>query len=306
MTLLFASPFAGLADMLAQPFMRYAFVAGTAVALASGLVGYFAVLRGQVFMGDALSHATFTGALAALALGVDARIGLFGLTIAVAIGMGLLGPRARADDVVIGSVFAWLLGLGVFFLALYTTERSTGNGAAGPLVLFGSIFGLTAGTAAVAAGVAVLTIGILLAVARPLLFASIDEAVAAAQGVPVRALGLCFLTPVALSAAEGTQVVGALLLLGLLAAPAATAQRLTDRPYAGMLLAAGLAAAEMWVGLSVGYAVHKVPPSFAIIACAALVYALVALAPSATRVARRGRGKASVSLDRIQKLRARP
>jgi len=60
--------------MLDHPFLRSAFVAGTCMALAAGLVGYVVVLRGQVFSGDALSHVAFTGALAALAFGIDLRV----------------------------------------------------------------------------------------------------------------------------------------------------------------------------------------------------------------------------------------
>ena len=64
--------------MLAHEFMRNAFLAGTFIALACGLVGYFLVLRTQVFAGDALSHVAFTGALAAAAAaGIDVRVGLF-------------------------------------------------------------------------------------------------------------------------------------------------------------------------------------------------------------------------------------
>src|SRR5215831_9107265 len=153
--------------------MQHAYLAGTAVALGAGLVGYFLVLRAQVFTADALSHVAFTGALAALAAGLDARVGLFAVTILVALGMGTLGRRARPDDVVIGGVFAWILGLGVFFLSLYTTTRSgTGNGAASVAVLFGSIFGLSGSRAALAAVIALAVSAALLAIARPLLFAS--------------------------------------------------------------------------------------------------------------------------------------
>src|SRR5204863_4661431 len=143
------------------------------------------VLRGQVFTGDALSHIAFTGALAALAFGIDPRLGLFATTVAVAVGMGVLGLRGRADDVVIGSVFAWVLGLGVLFLSLYTTSRSTGNGAGGVSVLFGSILAISGDRALVAVAVAVVIVAALLVIARPLLFASIDEAVAAGRGVRV-------------------------------------------------------------------------------------------------------------------------
>lgn len=289
MIALLVNPAAGLAQMLGHPFIRYGFIAGTGVALACGLVGYFAVLRGQVFTGDALSHAAFTGALAALAVGLDARLGLFGVTVAVALGMGLLGARGRADDVVIGAVFAWVLGLGVLFLALYTTRHSGGNGAAGPAVLFGSIFGLSSASARLALLLGLATAAALVALARPLLFASVDEAVAAAQGVPVRGVGLLFLALIGLAAAEGAQVVGALLVLGLLSAPAAAAQRLVDRPYAGLALSAALALLAVWGGLTLSYVAPRLPPSFAIIATATAIYALAALLPLLRRVSKNGR-----------------
>jgi zinc/manganese transport system permease protein len=259
--------------MFAHPFMQYAFLAGTAIAAACGLAGYFLVLRAQVFTGDALSHVAFTGALAALAYGVDERVGLFAATIGVAVAMGALGNAGRADDVVIGNVFAWILGLGVFFLTIYTTSRSSGDGTAGVNVLFGSIFGLSGGQAAVAAWIGIAIVVAILAIGRPLLFASIDETVAAARGIPVRLLGLVFLAIVGATAAEATQAVGALLLLGLLAAPAGAALMLTGRPYRGMAIAAGLAVAQMWAGLTLAYAVPAMPPSFAITAVATACYA---------------------------------
>ncbi|WP_225095485.1 metal ABC transporter permease [Streptomyces sp. CoH27] len=261
------------ASPLSHPFFLHAFLAGTAIAAACGLVGYFLVLRAQVFTGDALSHVAFTGAMAALAFGADLRLGLFAATIAVAVLFGTLGRTARPDDVVIGSVFSWILGLGAFFITLYTTSRSTTNGTAGVSVLFGSIYGLSSGSAAAAALVAA-GVGLLVVlIARPLLFATLDEAVAAARGVPVRLLGYGFLALAGISAAEATQAVGSLLLLGLLAAPAGAAIRLTDRPYRALALSAALAVLEMWAGLFASYTVPKMPPSFAIMAAATAVYA---------------------------------
>jgi zinc/manganese transport system permease protein len=266
--------------LLTTDFMRHALLAGTAIAVACGLVGYFLVLRAQVFTGDALSHVAFTGALAALAFGIDARIGLFVATIAVALLLGALGRKGRADDVVIGNIFAWILGLGVFFLTVYTTSRSTANGTAGVTILFGSIFGISQSQAVTAAWIAAAICVAMLAIARPLLFSSIDEAVAAARGVPVRLLGYVFLVLVGACAAEATQAVGALLLLGLLAAPAGAAHRLTTRPYVGLGLAAGLAVVEMWAGLALSALFARIPPSFAILAVAAAVYAAVLAADS--------------------------
>jgi zinc/manganese transport system permease protein len=265
----------GIGGLLSQPFLRNAFLAGTAIAGACGLVGYFLVLRSQMFTGDALSHVAFTGALAALSFGVDVRLGLFVSTVAVGILMGTLGRRGQADDVVVGSVFAWILGLGVLFLSIYTTSRGTSDSTAGVSVLFGSIFGLTHGQALVATSIAGVISVTVLFIARPLLFASVDPNVASARRVPVVALGLGFLALVGACAAEATQAVGALLLLGLLAAPAGTAQQLTARPYLALALSFAVAIVDMWVGLTVSYVVPRLPPSFCVIAVASVAYLAV-------------------------------
>ena len=140
--------------MFAHEFIRNAWIAGTAIALASGLIGYFVVLRAQVFAGDALSHVAFTGALAAAAAGIDIRVGLFAATILIALLLGALGDRSHADDVTIGVTFAAILGLGVYFLALFSTGSGGGNGLLGARTLFGSIFGLSATDALIAALIA--------------------------------------------------------------------------------------------------------------------------------------------------------
>lgn len=283
------NPFAGIAHMLSEPFIAHALLAGTFIALASGLVGFFVVLRRQVFAGDALSHVAFTGAVAALAVGADLRAGLFvaciGFALALA-ALGRAGASGLADDVVIGSSFAWILGLGVLFLTLYTTSRSAGgDGKAGVSVLFGSIFGLSASQAYVAAAIGFGVTVAILAIARPLLFASIDEPVAAARGVPVRLLGAGFLVLLGATAAEATQAVGSLLLLGLLAAPAGAAYRLTIRPFRALMLSAAFAVGSIWFGLALAYAAPSLPPSFAIMAVATAIFA-VAYAISGLREVR--------------------
>lgn len=211
--------------------------------------------------------------MAALAGGYDLRLGLFAATIGVGLLLGGLGRRGRPDDVVIGSAFAWILGLGAFFLTIYTTSRSGAQGGAGTSVLFGSIFGLSTSQTQLAVLIAAAISAVLLLIARPLLFATVDEAVATARGVPVRLLGFGFLALVGATAGEATQAVGSLLLLGLLAAPAGAAIRLTDRPFHALALSAGLAVAEMWGGLLLSAEAPELPPSFAIMATATAVYA---------------------------------
>ena len=263
--------------MFAHEFMRHALIAGSFIGLGCGLVGYFVVLRAQVFAGDALGHVAFTGALGAAVLGFDLRAGLFTATVLGGIALGLLGDRARADDVVIGSFFAWVLGLGVLFLSIFTTKSSAGNGTASVRVLFGSIFGLSTDDVRTSVVLAVAVSVLLLAIARPLLFATLDGAVAAARGVPVRALGLGFLALVGLVAAQASQAVGALLLLGLLAAPAGAAHRLTANPFRGLLLSAVLALGSVWLGLTLSYVFPTLPPSSMVIAVAVGVYALAVI-----------------------------
>jgi zinc/manganese transport system permease protein len=147
----------------------------------------------------------------------------------------------------------------------------------GARALFGSIFGLSASDARLAALIGALILAAILAVARPLLFASVDPGVAAVRGIPVRMLGLLFVALVGATAAEATQAVGALLLLGLLAAPAGAAHRLTPNPYLALALSAALAVFAMWLGLAISYAIPSLPPSTAIVAIATASYLLAFL-----------------------------
>jgi len=257
---------ATLAGPLSQDFFRRAFAAGTAAAIAAGLVGAFLVLRNQVFAGDALSHVAFTGGLAALALGFAALTGVFTATVAVAVLLAVLGGRARLNDVVTGVVFTWLLGLGVLFLSLFTSSRATGNGAGAVRVLFGSIFGIDGATAAQTAWIATAVVVAMLVISRPLLFASLDPAVAEARGVPVRTLNVVFLVAAGVMVAQLVQVVGALLLLGLITTPAATAQRLTARPWRALAGSVAIAVATVWAGLWLSYLRPSLPPSTSIVA----------------------------------------
>jgi zinc/manganese transport system permease protein len=265
--------------MFHYEFVRDAYLAGSFIAIPCGLVGWFVVLRGQVFAGDALGHVSFTGAVAAAAVGVDARIGVFAATIALAGTIGSLGRRADADDVTIGTVFSWVLGLGIFFVALGATRAGGGESAITAAdALFGSIFGLAASAARLAAGIgAGVAIGLLL-IARPLLFASIDREVAGAGGVPVRALGVGFLILVGVVAGEATQAVGALLVLGLIAAPAGAAHAVTRNPWVGLGLSGAVALLSMWGGLALSYEIPALPPSTAVLGIAAGAYLAANLA----------------------------
>ena len=287
--------------MFAHEFIRNAYLAGTFIALACGLIGWFVVLRGQVFAGDALSHVAFVGAIAAAVVGIDARAGLFALTLGFAAVMAGLGRRAQADDVTIGVVFSWILGIGVLLIAVLSTGGSGGNGLIVANTLFGSIFGLGTRDAIAAAAVGLGVALAVVAMARPLLFASIDTELALLHGLPVRALGLGLLLLLGAVTAEGTQAVGALLVLALIAAPGGAALRITSRPYLGMALSGAIALAAMWGGLALSYALPSLPPStgVVILAVAAYVGAGTVRRPTSGRLGGAGSGETRGIADTI-------
>lgn len=269
--------------ILHYDFMRYAALAGSVTAVTAGLVGYFVVLRQLTFASDALGDIAFPAALGALLLGIDLRIGLFVITILVALAMSAFGERIRGRDVAIGTVFAWVRGLGVLFLSLYALTRNGRNGSAGVSILFGSIFGLNRGQAVVAALVGIGVIGALLAIVRPLLLLSLLPDMAAARGLPVRALNAAFLVLVAITVAEAVPAIGSLLVFALIVTPAAIAHRVTARPAVALALSALLALAFLWTGLFVGF-YTPYPVSFIITAIAFAAYVgVLILLPIHTR-----------------------
>jgi zinc/manganese transport system permease protein len=248
------NPITGLQEMLGNDFMRYAFMAGTSMAVLGGLVGYFVVLRRLAFAGEALSHVAFAAALGAVLLGFEPLAGMFVITVAVALGMGSFADQARSNDIAVGTVLTWVLGVGALFLSIYTSSASGGNnGQIGVNVLFGSILGVQLQQAQEAVGIGLVALVVLLLIIRPLLFATLDPTIAQVRGVPVRLVGIAFIGLVAVTVTEAVQVVGALLVLALLVMPAATAQRWTSRPFIALVLSAALAVLLTWSGLILGY-----------------------------------------------------
>ena len=261
--------------ILSYDFMRQGLLAGTILSLVAGLVGYFVVLRHQAFAGESLSDVAFTGALGGAALGISPFVSLIVTTVVIALAMGGLGERLRGRDVAIGTVLAWVLGLGVLFLSLFTAHGSgTGTGFSGVTVLFGNILGTSIDQLRTIALISSLTILVLLLIARPLLFASLDPDVAAARGVPVRVLNLSFMVLLAVTVSEATLAVGALLVFALLLLPAAIAHQLVIRPFIALALASGIAVLFTWLGIAIGFYTGY-PSSVCISLLAFVCYAVV-------------------------------
>lgn len=253
-------------------FVQNAYLAGTLVAISAALMGYFVVLRAQAFAGEAMSDIGLAGAAGAAILGISSLFGMFVLTILAALGMGALGERLRGRDVEIGMVLSFALGLGVLFLTIYS--QSGVNATVGVNILFGSILSVTRGDVWITLCSGVLTLLLLGILFRPLLFASIDPELAQTRGVPVRPLSMLFLVLLAITTAEAVLVVGALLVLALLIAPAATALHLTHRPLTALTLAVALGLFITWSGLTFAFVGpgRDLPVGFFIATLAALCY----------------------------------
>ena len=267
------------AAMFSYDFMQNAFAAATIVAIVSGLVGYFLVLRGQTFAGHALSHVGFTGATAAVLLGITPLSGMVAATVAAGIGMGFLGERLAQRDVAIGMVLALALGLGLLFLHFYTSYATQATA-----LLFGNVLAVDIPTVWILLGLGVISIGALALISRPLLFVSLQPELAEAKGASLRLYGVLFLAIVALATAECAQIVGVLLVFTLMVGPAATAQKLTTSIWLGLLLAVAFALAESWLGITLSYYTDW-PCSFWISALSAAVY-LGAMMPQKIKASR--------------------
>jgi len=254
-------------------FMQNAYLAGTLVALAAGIIGYFMVLRDQSFAGHSLANVGFAGATGAILFGITPVVGLFLAGLLAAVGIQTLNSASRQNrqsDVAVGAVFTASLALGFLFLHLAASEYAANVYN----VLFGNVLGINDSDVVVIAWSTFLLTGALLFMARPLFFASIDPDVAAAHGVPVHLLSLIYLILLALEVAVAVQVVGVLLIFALLVTPAAIAQQISTRPVVAVLVAIALALLFTWAGLAVG-SVTPYPVGFFITTFAFGSYVLV-------------------------------
>jgi len=252
--------------MFDYDFMRTAFAAAGIVALLAGIVGFFLVLRGQTFAGHALSHVGFTGATGAVLIGLPPLAGLVGFTVLAGFAMGLIGEKLSERDVAIGMMLSLALGLGLLFLHFFTSYAS--QAAA---LLFGNVLGVDDQALASLAILALVSLVALGAIARPLIFASLQSELAEAKGVPLRFVSTAFLMIVAVAVSECAQIVGVLLVFTLMVGPAAAALAFTRRLYVAVALSAALALAEAWGGLTLAF-YSDWPVSFWITALSGLVY----------------------------------
>ncbi len=232
---------------------------GTLVAIVTGTVGVFTVIRGQSFAGEAFGDIGTTGGSGAFLIGVGPLWGFVVGNLVAAAAMEAVGvQRTRGRDLAAGIVLGASIGLAALFLYLATTEQSTTGATV--TILFGSAFAIASSTVPLILLLSVLVLGLILALYRPLMLATVSPEMAAARGIPVRLVGMLYLIALALAAALAAITIGSILGTALLVGPAASALRLTKRPLLAMLTAAGIGIGAMWLGILLAYDSFEWPP----------------------------------------------
>jgi zinc/manganese transport system permease protein len=270
---------ADLQQLFAYHFMVNALAAGTVVAVTAAAIGWFMVVRGQTFAGHTLALVAFPGAAAAILLGLPALAGYYAACTLAALVLAAVswsGRGGRAtESAAIGAVQAFALALGFLFVNLYGGDLSDLGS-----LLFGTFLGVSDQQVWALAAAGAGAVALLAAAGRPLYFASLDAAVARGNGVPVAALEAGFLVLLGVAVAATSQITGALLVFALLVTPAAAAQRLTARPWPGMVIAVAIALAVTWLGLAIAYFTIY-PIGFCVTSLAFAAYLVAAIATRA-------------------------
>lgn len=235
--------------MWGYDFMQHALIAGLIVSTICAVVSVFVVLRRSAFAAHALSHMSLTGAAGAMLVGVSAITGQLIINITAAIIMGLLGDKVKKNDLIIGVVLTFVLGLGAYFLFLFQ------NNYAGNVmnILFGNILSVSISQIYQLLFLSFIVVIIYLICARPLLFMSVDPTLAIAKNLPIRVLSIVFFISIAITVSMACQIVGALLVFSLLVIPGAIADQWCDRFYASIGLSVIVANISLIIALYLAY-----------------------------------------------------
>jgi zinc/manganese transport system permease protein len=253
-------------ELLQYAFVRDALLAAAILGLLAGVLGPLIVSRNMAFSVHGTSELAVTGGAAALLLGVGVGYGALAGSVVAAVVLGLLARRGSEHDSVIGVVLAFGLGLGVLFLWMYPGRASNKFG-----LLVGQIVSVDFASIVLLSVCAVVVLGVLAVIYRPLMFASVDPDVAKARGVPTGALSPIFAVLVGVATALGVQTVGALLVLALMVTPAAAACRITANPLRATILSVVFAEVSVLGGIILSL-VPGVPVSAFVTAISFVIY----------------------------------
>jgi zinc transport system permease protein len=256
-----------LAELFSYGFMQRALVVGVLLAVFSGLISVFIVLRRVSFLGSGISHAAFGGIALGFLLGINPLIMAFAYSIAVALGIEQISTRGRlAEDTAIGIFFSSSMALGVVLLGLSKSYNVDLFG-----YLFGSILAISEEEAWIATGVLMALTGLVFIVRRELYLITFNEELAVVSGVKTRWVKSVFLLSMAVGIVWGIEMVGVILISALLIVPGATAQLLTQRFSRMVLISCLTSLFSTLAGLFLSYR-FNLAPGGTIVLCMSLIF----------------------------------
>ncbi len=226
-------------------FLLRAFLGGVGVALVAGPLGCFIVWRRMAYFGASLAHSALLGVALGFLLGIDLTLGIAATAILLALLLLLLErQRALPSDTLLGILAHAGLALGLVVLGFFETLRLDLMG-----YLFGDILAVSRSDLLWIYGGGTLALGVLAAIWRGLLTATLHEELARAEGLPVFRLRLAFMLTIAIVIAIAMKIVGILLIISMLIIPAATARCFARTPEQMAALAAASGVLAVGLGL---------------------------------------------------------
>lgn len=230
-------------------FVQRALIAGVLAAVLCGCVGTWVILRGLAFFGDAMSHGMLPGVAIAALLGGHLMIGAAASALVMAAGITWVSRASRlSQDVGIGLLFVGMLSVGVVIVS-----HSQSFAVDLTSFLFGDVLGVRSEDLTLLGVATGLGVAACLLLRRPFLALAFDERKAATLGLRPGWARAAMLVLTALAVVASFQVVGTLLVFGLLIGPPATAYLLCSRIGSIMLAASGIGAAATVAGLLVSW-----------------------------------------------------
>lgn len=262
-----------LLEPLQFGFVQRGLLASVLVAVVCGVLGSFVVLKKLAFIGDALAHASFGGVALAFVLGLNVYVGAFVFALATALGIGAVTERGKVSaDTAIGVLFSGTFAFGILIISRvdgYTTDLFG--------YLFGDVLSITDGDLWTMAILGLVVLALVALFYRQLLFVAFDPAVAAASGLPARALEYMLLALLGITIVTAIQAVGIVLVVALLVTPAATAYLLTRRFHHMMFLSSALGGLSAVLGIYLSYHLDLASGAAIILVATVLFFAAFAL-----------------------------
>ena len=259
-------------------FLQNAFLAGILASIVCGIIGVIIVEKRLVMMSGGIAHTAYGGIGLGYLMGFEPIIGAFLFSVCAALGIGYIKRKGGTHpDVIIGLFWSLGMALGILFIFLmpgYPPDISS--------YLFGSILSVTRADLFLMISLTVIIIFIVIALFNDWKAYLFDEEFATIRGIKTTFLEYLLLILIAMTVVVLIRVVGIILVIALLTAPAAAAGILTSNLKNRMIYSVILGTVFCISGLWISY-VMNIASGAAIVVLSTLYYFLVYMGRSIHR-----------------------